>query len=108
MRVARIGLAAVLAARVTAQGNGTIFEPQNFNVTAALQDIGVNISTLPDSEPETYDFSKRSLFAPCLLAVSLAHYMKPSTSGALIINSVYFVDDSLRPRAGLGCWRIDI
>jgi hypothetical protein len=51
---------AAFAVRVTAQA----FEPQDFNVTAALENLGVDVSELPDSS-----LAARSL-QPCALAVS--------------------------------------
>ena len=69
MRFARIVPVVTLAARVTAQAT---FEPQDFNVTAALEDIGVDVSTLPEPEPEHETPGRRKRFSgtPCSLAVS--------------------------------------
>jgi hypothetical protein len=39
-------------------------------VTAALEKIGVDVSTLPEPVPETQGLGNQS-FAPCSLAVSL-------------------------------------
>jgi len=58
---------AALAARVTAQGTA-VFEPLDFNVTAALENLGVDVLALP--EPENSTIAERSLFQPCALAVS--------------------------------------
>lgn len=70
MRFARIVPALTLAARVTAQST---FEPQDFNVTAALENIGVDVATLPEPEEANYETptrAKRSLEGLCSLAVS--------------------------------------
>jgi hypothetical protein len=56
---------AAFAARVTAQ----VFEPQDFNVTAALVKLGVDVSELPMSPDSS--LTARSL-QPCALAVSPA------------------------------------
>ncbi|KAF2704599.1 FAD-binding domain-containing protein [Pleomassaria siparia CBS 279.74] len=68
MRVAPITpvITLALAAGVITQASGAAFEPQDFNVTAALENIGVDVSALP--EPKESDLSKRSLLAPCSLA----------------------------------------
>jgi hypothetical protein len=57
---------AALAARVIAQTS--TFEPLDFNVTAALENLGVDVSALP--EPDNSTIAERSLFQPCTLAVS--------------------------------------
>ncbi|KAF2131847.1 FAD binding domain-containing protein [Dothidotthia symphoricarpi CBS 119687] len=64
MRVAHIISVPALAASVAAQASGTIFEPQDFNVTAALEDIGVDVSILPEAPA----LSKKSSFTPCSFA----------------------------------------
>jgi hypothetical protein len=56
-----VPLITALAARVAAQS----FEPSEFNVTAALQNLGVDVSELP-----TPSLAERSLSLPCALAVS--------------------------------------
>ncbi|CAN9164842.1 unnamed protein product [Alternaria alternata] len=38
----------VLATGVAAQTGGSVFEPQNFNISAALENFGVDVSTLPE------------------------------------------------------------
>jgi hypothetical protein len=57
---------AALAAHVSAQTS--TFEPVDFNVTAALEKLGVDVSVLP--EPEKSTIAERSLLQPCALAVS--------------------------------------
>jgi len=57
---------ATLAVCAVSLGTG-MFEPQDFNVTAALENIGVDVSTLPE---HVSGLIKRSL-APCSLAVCL-------------------------------------
>ena len=61
-----------LAALVIGQAGNTIltFEPQDFNVSAALESLGVDVSTLPDPESTSPTLNERSLFASCSLAVS--------------------------------------
>jgi hypothetical protein len=59
---------AALTAGVIAQA---IFEPQDFDPAAALQDLGVNVSVLP--EPNNSTLTARSPFSPCALAVGLDH-----------------------------------
>lgn len=39
---------AALAAGVGAQASGAVFEPQDFNITAALENLGVDVSALPE------------------------------------------------------------
>jgi len=63
MRCARLASVAALAAGVTAQTSSSTFEPQDFNATAALEQIGVDVSSLPE-------LNKRSNTATCTLAVS--------------------------------------
>ncbi|KAF2004707.1 FAD-binding domain-containing protein [Amniculicola lignicola CBS 123094] len=76
MRVACIVPVAVLAAGIKAQATGgAVFEPQGFNVTAALESLGVDVSALPEVEPETPGLSGRSSYAPCPLACSSLTYL---------------------------------
>ena len=70
MRIARVVSLTTLAAVAHSQiGSGT-FEPQDFNVTAALEDLGVAVEALPEPGNATASLAERSLFAPCSLAVS--------------------------------------
>lgn len=59
---------AAFAACVTAQTGAGAFEPVNFNVTAALEELGVDVAVLPEYKSST--ITGRSLFQPCSLAVS--------------------------------------
>lgn len=76
MKLARIVLTAVAALAgcvTTAQVSDYMhpdseFEPQGFNVTTALQDFGVDISSLPESHLTSSNLNQRSLSAPCSLA----------------------------------------
>lgn len=74
MRAARILPVIALAACATAQANSAM-EPQNFNVAGALEDLGVDVKSLPQSGSETTDLTKRSSPKPCSLAVSPLHYL---------------------------------
>jgi hypothetical protein len=74
MRFAYVVPLATLAPCVAAQAG--VFEPQDFNVTAALEKIGVNVSTLPEPEPETSSLGQW-WFAPCSLAVGSIGHLKP-------------------------------
>ena len=70
MRIARVVSLTTLAAVAHSQiGSGT-FEPQDFNVTAALEDLGVAVEALPEPGNATASLAERSLFAQCSLAVS--------------------------------------
>jgi hypothetical protein len=66
MRVVRLTSIGALAAGVTAQ-SGSVFEPQDFNITAALEKLGVVVSILP--EPASL-LDARSSDAQCSHAVS--------------------------------------
>ncbi|XP_014557126.1 hypothetical protein COCVIDRAFT_15519 [Bipolaris victoriae FI3] len=50
MRVRSLLPLGAFAARATAQDSNTIFEPQDFNVTAALEKLGVDVSEIPESD----------------------------------------------------------
>jgi hypothetical protein len=71
MKLARIIPLAALATGATTQAIGENFEPDDFNVTAALQSLGVAIETLPQPPPVVTRSEKRSSFASCPLAVSI-------------------------------------
>jgi len=47
MKVTCLVSIAALAAGVGAQASGAAFEPQDFNITAALENLGVDVSALP-------------------------------------------------------------
>ncbi|KAJ4985186.1 hypothetical protein SVAN01_09322 [Stagonosporopsis vannaccii] len=68
MRITRAISLVTLAAAATAQADGDGFEPQDFNVTEALADLGVPVEELPEAPSETSTLDTRSLFAPCSLA----------------------------------------
>ena len=74
MKFARIIPLAALATGTTTQVIGESFEPDDFNVTAALQGLGVAVETLPQPPPTTTRSEKRSSFASCPLAVSISSY----------------------------------
>ena len=76
MKVARAVASAAIAAGVTAQIGGDSFESPNFNVTTALQRLGVAVEMLPTPVPETSVLGKQSLFAPCSLAASCSSLYK--------------------------------
>jgi hypothetical protein len=59
---------ACLAAYVAARDGAGAFEPENFNVTKALEGLGVDVEVLP--KPERSTIAGRSSFRPCSLAVS--------------------------------------
>ena len=46
---------------------GQDFEPQNFNVTDALEDLGINVTAIPDLAP----LAERSSSSGCSIAVSM-------------------------------------
>jgi len=48
MKVTCLAPVVALAACVGAQASGAAFEPQDFNITAALENLGVDVSTLPE------------------------------------------------------------
>jgi hypothetical protein len=58
----------VLATGVAAQIGSSVFEPQNFNISAALKTFGVDVSTLPEPADTLHS---RSSDAQCSHAVSL-------------------------------------
>ena len=70
MRFARVVPVAVaaFAAGVAAQATSAI-EPQDFNVTAALESLGVDVEALPEAPADTPSAQRRAL-TPCSLAVS--------------------------------------
>ncbi|KAH6632927.1 FAD binding domain-containing protein [Boeremia exigua] len=68
MRIADILSLAILAVRATAQAGGNSFEPQDFNVTAALEDLGVPVATLPKPANETSAPKRRSSSLSCSFA----------------------------------------
>ena len=74
MRIGRIVSLTSLAAGTTAQAGVDGFEPLNFNVTAALEDLGVPVETLPEPSFNSSRIAQRSLIAPCSLAVSRFFY----------------------------------
>lgn len=60
------------AAGTLAQTASDSFEAQDFNVTVALENLGVDVGTWPKSPSETTSpTGRRSSFAPCSLAVSV-------------------------------------
>ena len=71
MRAACIVPWVALAAHVIAQAGNSLpdFEPHGFNVTSALEDLGVNVSTIPDPQSSSPILNGRSLAAKCSLAV---------------------------------------
>lgn len=62
MRIGSLVPLGALVAGATAQSSGEVFEPQDFNVTAALEKLGVDVSGLP--EPES-GLDLRSSVAQC-------------------------------------------
>lgn len=70
MRIAHVISLAALAAGATTQAYGDGFEPHDFNVTKALANLGVPIGKLPEATSNTSALNRRSLVAPCTLAVS--------------------------------------
>lgn len=58
----------VLATDVAAQTGGNVFEPQNFNISAALENLGVDVPTLPKPADTLHP---RSSDAQCSHAVSV-------------------------------------
>jgi hypothetical protein len=78
MRLTHLVPLAALATSATAQASSAVFEPHDFDPTAALQDLGVNVSTLP--EPNNSTLTARSPFSPCALAVSCSGFMILSMS----------------------------
>ncbi|KAJ8119076.1 hypothetical protein OPT61_g74 [Boeremia exigua] len=68
MRIVRTILLVTLVASVTAQGAGGDFEPQDFNITAALEKLGVPVGTLPKPALESGAHKHRSLELSCSLA----------------------------------------
>jgi len=81
MRCARLVPLAALAAHSSARAIDA-FEPQDFNVAAALEKIGVDVATLPDPSPETSGVTLRS-FTPCSLAVRLVPTVAWMTQGCI-------------------------
>jgi hypothetical protein len=71
MRVAFVVTGATLVVCATTQASGDIFEPQDFNVTVALEDIGIAVSMLPEPKFDNRTVTGRYLVTPCSLAVSL-------------------------------------
>ncbi|KAF2114827.1 FAD binding domain-containing protein [Lophiotrema nucula] len=68
MRFARVVPVAVAAFAASVAGQATSpIEPQDFNVTAALENIGVDVEALPDPPAETSAVQRRTL-TPCSLA----------------------------------------
>jgi hypothetical protein len=59
---------ACLAACITAQNGAAAFESEKFNVTKALEELGVDVKVLPKTEGST--IAGRSALKPCALAVS--------------------------------------
>jgi hypothetical protein len=57
----------LLATGVAAQTGSSAFEPQNFNISAALEKLGVEVSTLPEPADTLHP---RSSDAQCSDAVS--------------------------------------
>jgi hypothetical protein len=62
-----IGLVALSIARI----GGNTFEPHDFDIEAALEKLGVAVSTLPGPEPSVQLLDDQSLLTPCSLAVSI-------------------------------------
>tara|TARA_R110002003_G_scaffold58_18_gene5248 strand:- start:24579 stop:24788 length:210 start_codon:yes stop_codon:yes gene_type:complete len=60
-------LPAALVARIAAQSSP--FEPPDFNVTAALENLRVDVSALP--EPGDSTIAERSGLQACVLAVGV-------------------------------------
>lgn len=71
MKLVRTIQLAALATGATAQINPEGFEAEDFNVTAALQSLGVAVETLPKPPAEATLSERSSLFASCSLAVSV-------------------------------------
>ncbi|KAE8862147.1 hypothetical protein PTNB29_04709 [Pyrenophora teres f. teres] len=63
MKFAQLAPVAALAVGVTAQTHNDAFELEDFNATAALEKIGVDIAALPE-------LNKRNVSAPCSLVCS--------------------------------------
>ncbi|KAG9188953.1 hypothetical protein G6011_05821 [Alternaria panax] len=62
MRITCVALAGAVAVGVTAQAGSGVFEPQDFNITAALESLSIDMSALP--EP-TDTLNARSSYAQC-------------------------------------------
>ncbi|KNG44766.1 fad binding domain-containing protein [Stemphylium lycopersici] len=58
MKVTTLVPLGALAAGATAQSNSSVFEPQDFNVTSALEKLGIDVSALPAPDAQ-------SRSAPC-------------------------------------------
>lgn len=71
MKFARIIPLAVLATVTTTEAIGKSFESDDFNVTAALQSLGVAVETLPQLPPVATRSENRSSFASCPFALSM-------------------------------------
>jgi hypothetical protein len=68
MKLASLISLSIIAAGVSALVE--VIEPQDFDVEAALENIGIDLSTLPQSEAESSTLNTRSSTASCSLAVS--------------------------------------
>jgi hypothetical protein len=68
MRVTCLALIRVLTVGVIAQAGSGAFEPQDFNITAALESLGIDVSALPQPANK---FNVRSSDLPCSNAVSI-------------------------------------
>lgn len=86
MRVVHVIPIAAIVARAIA----LVFEPENFNATAALQDLGVNLSSLSS----TNALAQRPVSAPCSLAASTT--LEELTTFELTVTSVYLFNNSFR------------
>lgn len=94
MRVRSLLPLGAFAARATAQDSNTIFEPQDFNVTAALEKLGVDVSKIPESDSI---LTSRSSAAQCSHAVSYPHTLKEIYQ-ALRNLQVYSLIHTFQPR----------
>lgn len=75
----------VLATGVAAQTGGSVFEPQNFNISAALENFGVDVSTLPEPADTLHP---RSSGAQCSHAVSVTVAQRSCNIAELTLASV--------------------
>lgn len=73
MKIVNFIQLASLAAGATAEAPDNRFEVQDFNVTAALEELGVVIELLPQPLTEALNLGERSFSTPCSLAVGGIH-----------------------------------
>jgi hypothetical protein len=76
MKFARIIPLAALASGTTTKAIDESFEPDDFNVTAALHNLGVVVETLPQPPPVAPRSDKKITFASCPLAVSMLFMLR--------------------------------